>query len=307
MPAPASPSLRLIVHADDCGLTRSISEDIFACLAHGPLHSVSVLMGGSWAAESLRRLAGLPQTRVCLHLNLLEGRCTAPIGQVRPLADAAGVFRCSLGQLLAALAGSVGRRRKALLIAIRDEFEAQIAAFAAGFPQWRQRGGLRLDGHLHVHAIPALSGVMRELIREHSPAYVRLPREPAHLPPLPAARLLTGCARRALLAHWSVGLAALLNQTGVAHNAFLCGLVSGGSLTAALAAASLAAIRRQDAAALVEIMCHPGGQPCGGPPLRHDAFYQSPARQAEKAMLLDGSLNAVLQRYGAPPAFAAAP
>jgi hypothetical protein len=54
-------------------------------------------------------------------------------------------------------------------------------------------------------------------------------------------------------------------------------------------------------------MCHPGGQPCGGPPLRHDAFYQSPARQAEKAMLLDGSLNAVLQRYGAPPAFAAAP
>ena len=175
--------MRLIVHADDCGLTPAVSADIFACLAQGPLNSVSVIMGGSHATESLRRLAALPYTRVCLHLNLLEGRCSAPIPQVRPLVTADGVFRHSLGQLLIALACAVGSRKKALLCAIRTEFEAQIDAFTTAFPQWRQRGGLHLDGHLHVHTIPALATTMRGLFHERAPAYVRLPREPARAGP----------------------------------------------------------------------------------------------------------------------------
>ena len=35
----SQPDMRFIVHADDCGLTRQISQDIFDCLAHGPLNS----------------------------------------------------------------------------------------------------------------------------------------------------------------------------------------------------------------------------------------------------------------------------
>ena len=50
-------TMRFIVHADDCGLTSQISEDIFDCLAHGPLNSVSVIMGGTHTAASLQRLA----------------------------------------------------------------------------------------------------------------------------------------------------------------------------------------------------------------------------------------------------------
>ncbi len=53
-------------------------------------------------------------------------------------------------------------------------------------------------------------------------------------------------------------------------------------------------------------MCHPGGQKADDPCLRHSAFYHSPARYVEKTMLLDGSLSAVLRRYGRPCAFAAA-
>ena len=150
---------------------------------------------------------------------------------------------------------------------------------------------------------------MAEFMRERRPAYVRLPEEPAHLPPLPCLPLAVGCARRALLAHWSKGLEALLDSAGIAHNSYLCGLVSGGNLTAARAAASLAAIARQQAhTPLVEIMCHPGGistankAPDAGEnsaaPVRHNGFYTSPARQAEKTMLLDTSLSQVLARYG---------
>ena len=302
------PSMRFIVHADDCGLTRQISQDIFACLAQGPLNSVSVIMGGSDAAQSLQQLATMPNVRVCLHLNILEGRCTAPVSQVRPLVDADGIFRYGLGQMLCNLATGSGPSKKALLSAIRNEFEAQIDAFASGFSPLRQRGGLHLDGHLHVHTIPALRGIMRDLMREHPPAYVRLPRKPAHLPPLPLTQMFVGCMRRALLAHWSKGFAALLDQTGVAHNSFLCGLVSGGNLTAARAEASLAAIQRQkERTPLVEIMSHPGGgHDASDACMRHRGFYQSHARLAEKTMLLDSSLSAVLARYGSLQTFAEA-
>ena len=312
--APArQPDMRFILHADDCGLTRQVSQDIFDCLAHGPLNSVSVIMGGTHTAASLQQLARMPHVRTCLHLNILEGRCTAPVQQVRPLTDESGIFRYGLGQILVRLATGTGTGKKKLLSAIRTELEAQADAFAAGFPQFALRGGLHLDGHLHIHSIPALRQTMAEFMRERRPAYVRLPKEPAHLAPLPGLPLLVGLARRALLAHWSKGLEALLDKTGIAHNTYLCGLVSGGNLTAARAAASLAAIRRrQQDGALVEIMCHPGGISTtetaaetaadraerNAASVRHSRFYTSPARNVEKSMLLDKSLRRVLACYG---------
>ena len=129
------------------------------------------------------------------------------------------------------------------------------------------------------------------------------------MPPLPLLPLMVGSARRALLAHWSKGLEALLDGSGIAHNSFLCGLASGGNLTAARAAASLTAIARQQLSApLVEIMCHPGGistanntadgAASSATSVRHNHFYTSPARRAEKTMLLDNSLTRILACYG---------
>ena len=154
---------------------------------------------------------------------------------------------------------------------------------------------------------------MADFMRERRPAYVRLPNEPAHLAPLPCLPLLVGLARRSLLAHWSQGLATMLDKAGIAHNGYLCGLVSGGNLTAARAAASLAAIQRQrQPGALVEIMCHPGGSSTANAAgqadnsaacVRHNNFYTSPARGAEKTMLLDNSLAQVLACYGSVQTF----
>ena len=60
-------------------------------------------------------------------------------------------------------------------------------------------------------------------------------------------------------------------------------------------------------------MCHPGGISTASKaedaaensegPVRHNSFYTSPNRRAEKAMLLDTSLSQVLARYGTVQAF----
>ena len=165
-------TMRFIVHADDCGLTSQISEDIFDCLAHGPLNSVSVIMGGTHTAASLQRLAYMPQVRTCLHLNILEGRCTAPVPLVRALVSEGGIFRYGLGQMLALLAAGTTTSKKNLLSAIRTELEAQADAFAAAFPVMASRGGLHLDGHLHIHSIPALRQTMAEFMREGRDGFI---------------------------------------------------------------------------------------------------------------------------------------
>lgn len=300
-PAPgllAAP-LRCIVHADDYGLTRQITEDILECLVGGCLQSVSVVMGGAYAQECLQAVEAMPEVRVCLHLNVLEGRCVAPIQEVRPLVTPEGFFRMGLGDFLWKLA--VGRNSKKLISAVRTEFEAQIDAFTKACPPSVAARGLHLDGHLHVHVIPALRNMMREIFQAHPPVYVRLPQEPPHLPPLAPVQLLTGEARRWLLSRWSRGFAPLLDELGIAHNNWLCGLVSGGRLNAERVSASLESIARADnRAQLVEIMCHPGGMSSGqnSAGVRHAGFYASPDRQREKSMLLDGSLARVLAGFG---------
>jgi predicted glycoside hydrolase/deacetylase ChbG (UPF0249 family) len=332
--------VRVILHADDCGLGRGISEDILFCLKRGPLNSTTLMTGGDYAAEAAATLNAVPGIRVSLHLNLLEGRPTAPPASVAPLADANGFFRYSLGALCAALHLLPPRRKKALLSAVRTEFSAQADWFLSRIrpagqniplqkhgatacasegqvpppacsdqePAASLRPPLRLDGHLHVHALPLLKDVLREFLREYRPEYVRVPLEPRHLPPAPPKLLLAGGLRRELLALWAASLRGLLDDEGIGYNCFLSGVFAGGSLTLPRLRASLAAVRRaagQDARGILEIMCHPGGlgpDETGAavkPAFR--AFYLSPARAAEKAALLSPELPALLADMGFVP------
>jgi predicted glycoside hydrolase/deacetylase ChbG (UPF0249 family) len=347
--------VRVILHADDCGLGRGISEDILLCLKRGPLNSTTLLAGGDYAAEAAAALNAVPGIRVSLHLNLLEGRPTAPPASVAPLVDGNGFFRYSFGELCLALHLSPPRRKRALLSAARTEFSAQAEWFLSRIrpagqgaspqssdtppntgrgasPQSREasahatgqqvsppagsgqgpaasfRPPLRLDGHLHVHALPLLQGVMRAFMREYRPEYVRLPLEPRHLPPAPLRQLLAGGLRRELLAFWAASLRGLLNAEGIEYNRFLSGVFAGGCLTLPRLRASLAAVRRsveQNAGGILEIMCHPGGlgpdetDAAVKPAFR--AFYLSPARTAEKSMLLSPELPALLADMGFVP------
>ncbi|MDR0828268.1 MAG: ChbG/HpnK family deacetylase [Desulfovibrio sp.] len=298
--------MRIIINADDCGLTRGISGNILHCLDHGPLNSTTVMTGGYYAAETLTALSARPGILVGLHLNILEGRPTAPAALVAPLLDGRGFFRPSLGVLYLRLHNLVPRARKALLSAMRTEFSAQIDFFRAHYRPLGASPALRLDGHLHIHAIPALGELMRELIREHRPVYVRLPYEPFHFSPLPPGSALVAELRRDCLAWWSIFLRRLLKEEGVAHNRFLAGVVSGGDLNLPRLRASLQAIKRrvrdED---VVEVMCHPGGyradEEDANSPLAFPARYLSPKRSQEKEMLLSPDLPLLLAEFGASP------
>lgn len=172
-------------HADDYGLFPAQSERILRCRQYGVLNGTSIMPNSPWRDQCADML---PEEGIALsiHLNLMEGRCMAPIEEVPLLVDAEGVFRVSFAQLLfCRLTGRYASYRRQ----VKAELKAQILSV---LPLLRERGApLRLDGHAHWHMLPVVFDALMELIAEEElpVVYLRIPREPIslylrHLPAL---------------------------------------------------------------------------------------------------------------------------
>ncbi len=256
------------------------------------------------AAQSLARRSAL----VGVHLNLLEGRCIAPAKEVPLLVDARGNFRHSLGSLWAALTLSSRRSRMPLLDQIAREWHAQadLVREAAG----RKENGcaVYLDGHLHVHVLPALRPILLELAASFPVCHVRIPIEPRHRPPAPLSLSAVGTVRRELLRAWAAPLRPLLARRGVPSPEVFIGAFCSGAMTAPRLEAGLTAVQsvsiNTPADAAVEIMFHPGGfsaEERADPTfasLPYAEFYTSPARRVEETLLLSSDFCPLLTTYG---------
>jgi chitin disaccharide deacetylase len=133
---------RLIVNADDWGLTRGVSEGILAAHRYGIVSSTTVLVTAGLDRQLVARLrdSGLG---LGLHVNLTLG---APLSRGRSLVDGGGRFvrdaRRAAAQVTAADA--------------RAEVEAQVARFESTL----KRRPTHLDTHHHV----GLHSPVREVV-----------------------------------------------------------------------------------------------------------------------------------------------
>ena len=157
---PAEPVRRIVLCADDYGISKGVNAAIRDLLAHGRINATSAMTVASALtmseAASLAALkAARPQIAIGLHFTL-----TAPFrpasANYAPARD--GTFLKLPATLGSAVLARLDRER------IADELRAQIRAFAALFgfsPDY-------VDGHQHVQIFPqvrdALLGVMRETL-----------------------------------------------------------------------------------------------------------------------------------------------
>ncbi len=156
---------RLIVTADDFGLTEGVNRGIVEAVRAGSVSAASLMTGAPGWEDALARLEGeVPGLSVGLHLNLTVGR---PLTAARTLCDPGGSF-LSLPALT--LRGATGR------IEAREVFEeasAQLDALsAAGVTP------THLDGHRHVHLLPGVGRAVLEVARRAGVRHVRVPLEP---------------------------------------------------------------------------------------------------------------------------------
>jgi len=161
---PFSPR-RIVINADDFGLSRGINAGILAAMARGLVGSASVVVNMPDSAEALR-LAREHQLDIGWHVNLTLGEPVCDPAMIPSLVRADGTFH-SVKQLLL----------RCLLRRVRaDEVARELEA------QWNvlEDAGLRpkhLDGHQHCHVFPVIRDVVRNLVKDHRIPLVRLPDE----------------------------------------------------------------------------------------------------------------------------------
>src|SRR3989344_1337393 len=149
---------RIIISADDFGLSRGVTDSILETFDKGALTSVSLLANGESVEHALIEYRERQQRlRLAVHLNLTEGPALSPASRIPHLVDERGMFKYSpVTFLLVYLLSFPARRRR-----LREEVICELGA------QWeRVRSDIHVeaaDGHQHVHMIPFIFDIVATL------------------------------------------------------------------------------------------------------------------------------------------------
>jgi len=237
---------RLVVNADDLGLTRGVNDGIFDAHDLGILTSASLFANAPATADAIARSRLRPSLGVGAHLALVDGAPTLPPDDVPTLVAGDGRFHDSWQPFIAACL-----RRRVSMDDVERELTAQIARLL--------RAGVsltHLDAHKHVHAFPPLFAiVVRLAARFHIPV-VRVPYERWSLPYGDGEQ--RRIARRQALANaammpWARRDYRLAAAHGVRVPRFV-GRIHTGVMSAESFASSLGRLRP----GVTELMVHPG-------------------------------------------------
>jgi hopanoid biosynthesis associated protein HpnK len=172
-----TPTRRLIVNADDFGLSHSVNEAVIRAHREGILTTASLMVNESSCGEAVELAKQNPSLGVGLHLTLLMGHSALSPNEIPGLVNDRQEF---LNDPV-----KVGFRyffQRNLREQLRKEIHAQFARFRAT--------GLPLDhvnGHLHLHLHPTVFSILIEDAGALGIERMRLTRDPFWLD-VPMAR-----------------------------------------------------------------------------------------------------------------------
>jgi predicted glycoside hydrolase/deacetylase ChbG (UPF0249 family) len=243
-------------HADDLGLHPADDRAVFRAFEAGAIAGASILVTGASFKEAARqaRALGLPTS---LHLAIVDTAPLSPPSEIPSLVNPDGRFppffgavvrRVLLGERPGGLGlgglGLAGLRRADLRLEIGRQLQAFAEAGLIG------AHGLQVDGHQHLHLLPA---VFDALLAEgaHFPLMaIRVPRRSPH-----ERRQLGPRALGFAAAEW-LGRRAGRAAAGHGVRAISCwGVLYAGHLTQARAHDVL---RSLPPGADGQVICHPG-------------------------------------------------
>jgi chitin disaccharide deacetylase len=241
----------LIVNADDLGLTEGVNLGILDAHFEGIVTSATLLANGSAFNSAVAMLASAPGLGVGIHLNLTEGAPVSDPSHVPTLLDARNRLHFSPLKLWTAIAAGQVR-----VAEIETELRAQITKIV--------RAGIaptHLDGHKHIHVVPAISAVVIRLAVEFGIPAVRCPLEKN--PPMTAIVQNHRSARISVAKQYLVGRAVSVLAHRLKKELRVARLASashfhGLSQTGFLTSPALEEMLDQLPMGTNELMCHPG-------------------------------------------------
>jgi hopanoid biosynthesis associated protein HpnK len=171
---------RLIVNADDFGLSRSVNEAVIRAHRDGILTTASLMVNEPGFDEAVKLAKENPRLGVGLHLTLLCGKSALSPEKIPGLVNAQGRFGNN-----PVLVGFQYFSKPQLCEQLRAEIHAQFEKFRAT--------GLTLDhvnGHLHLHLHPAIFKILMEDSEHLGIRHLRLTRD------------CFSCSRKMSRGHW---------------------------------------------------------------------------------------------------------
>ncbi len=159
---------RLIVNADDFGLSATVNQAVVMAHRDGILTTASLMVNEPGFEEAVALAKQNPRLGVGLHLTLSHGHSALRPGEIPGLVNERGEFSNR--------AVAMGMRyfmRRNLREELRREIEAQFKKFKAT--------GLPLDhvnGHLHFHLHPTVFSILMETNSGFGIGRMRLTRDP---------------------------------------------------------------------------------------------------------------------------------
>jgi predicted glycoside hydrolase/deacetylase ChbG (UPF0249 family) len=243
--------VRLIVNADDFGLTPGINRAIAELHAGRALTSATLMANGPAFEDAVRIAHANPRLGIGAHIVLLDG---TPIADPATIPTLLGADRRTLRPTLANFAAALLTGRIA---------EADIEREALAQIRKIQAAGIRLthlDTHKHTHIFPR---VLRPILRAAQSAGIpalRYPFEPARAEAL--TRSSTPLARRLqlrALRSFEFAFRQILSaQASVRATNGTLGIAVTGTLTRVTLRNLIAAAQDAPSAETYELCCHPG-------------------------------------------------
>lgn len=195
---------RLIVTADDFGLSQAVNAGIADAIQRGPVRSVSTFVTLPAFDDAIDRARPFSdEVGVGLHFNVLVG---APLTATRSLVNPrTGRFYPFATLVRRALTGRVDAYD------VLSECTAQLDRLANAL----SRAGLgpisHVDSHRHVHFLPAFNASVVAAAQAAGVSHVRVPREPWRYNPLD----IRATAKKATLAAMTRGTRTRSHFVGV--------------------------------------------------------------------------------------------
>ena len=210
---------RVIVSADDFGLSEAVNEAVERAHTDGILSTASLMVAGPAASDAVSRARRLPGLHVGLHLVVVEGPAVLPATAISRLVGADGWFPSDQAAMGVRYFFDPRVRRQ-----LRAEIAAQFGAFAAT--------GLRLDhanAHKHMHLHPTVGAMMIAEGLRHGLSAIRIPAEPPSV--MAALGERPGVGARAMH-RWTEVLRHQARRAGLRTNDHVFGLAWSGGMTA---------------------------------------------------------------------------
>jgi hopanoid biosynthesis associated protein HpnK len=165
--ASAARQHRLIVNADDFGISEEVNQAVLRAFKEGVLTSTSLMVTGAAFKQAVDLAKANPGLAIGIHLVTVVGKSVLPHSEIPALVDEQGNF-CNNPTLAGLKYYFSPQARREL----RKELAAQFEKFhATGLPL------SHIDGHLHLHVHPVIFRTALDLGAKYGARRMRVPCE----------------------------------------------------------------------------------------------------------------------------------